>query len=59
MLNPIAQKISSHPQLASKVNALLPAGTTLNCVGGLQNQGQLQVLHVEEPRDPFSQLRRT
>ena len=28
-LNPIAQKISSHPQLASKVNALLPAATTL------------------------------
>src|SRR5579864_5239769 len=29
-LNPIAQKISSHPQLASKVHALLPAGVTLN-----------------------------
>ena len=25
-LNPIAQKISSHPQLATKVRGLLPAG---------------------------------
>jgi uncharacterized membrane protein YdfJ with MMPL/SSD domain len=59
-LNPIAQKISSHPQLASKVHALLPAGTTLNQAStGFKNQGQfLAALHVSRNLGiPFSKLR--
>src|SRR6266849_1246410 len=59
-LNPIAQKISSHPQLASKVNALLPAGTTLNQASAhFRNQGQfLAALHVSRNLGiPFSNLK--
>jgi hypothetical protein len=59
-LNPIAQKISSHPQLASKVHALLPAGTTLNQAStGFKNQGQLiAALHVSRNLGiPFSKLK--
>jgi uncharacterized membrane protein YdfJ with MMPL/SSD domain len=59
-LNPIAAKISSHPQLASKVNALLPAGTTLNqASAGFKNQGQLiAALHVSRNLGiPFSKLK--
>ena len=60
MLNPIAQKISSHPQLASKVHALLPAGTTLNRASAhFKNQGQfLAALHVSKNLGiPFSKLK--
>jgi uncharacterized membrane protein YdfJ with MMPL/SSD domain len=59
-LNPIAQKIASHPQLASKVRALLPAGTTLNQAStGFKNQGQLiAALHVSRNLGiPFSKLK--
>ena len=59
-LNPIAQKIASHPQLASKVKALLPAGTTLNqASAGFKNQGQLiAALHVSKNLGiPFSKLK--
>ena len=59
-LNPIAQKISSHPQLAAKVHALLPAGTTLNQAStGFKNQGQLiAALHVSRNLGiPFSKLK--
>ena len=60
VLNPIAQKISSHPQLASKVHELLPAGMTLNRAStGFKNQGQfLAALHVSRNLGiPFSQLK--
>jgi hypothetical protein len=41
-VNPIARKISSHPALAAKVQALLPAGMTLNQASkGFKNQGIL------------------
>jgi hypothetical protein len=59
-LNPIAQKISSHPQKAAKVQALLPAGMTLNQASkGFKNQGQfLAALHASKNLDiPFVQLR--
>jgi hypothetical protein len=59
-LNPIAQKISSHPQLASKVHTLLPASTTLNQAStGFKNQGQfLAALHVSKNVGiPFSKLK--
>jgi hypothetical protein len=59
-LNPIAQKISSHPQLALKVKGLLPAGTTLNQAStGFKNQGQLiAALHVSRNLGiPFSKLK--
>src|SRR5260221_138290 len=59
-LNPIAQKISSHPALAAKVQALLPAGMTLNQASkGFKNQGQfLAALHVSKDLHiPFAQLK--
>jgi hypothetical protein len=59
-LNPIALKISSHPALAAKVQALLPAGMTLNQASkGFKNQGQfLAALHASKNLDiPFTQLR--
>jgi hypothetical protein len=59
-LNPIAQKISSHPQKAAKVQALLPAGMTLNQASrGFKNQGQfLAALHVSRNLGiPFSKLK--
>jgi hypothetical protein len=60
VLNPIAQKIASHPQLASNVHALLPAGTTLNhATASFKNQGQfLAALHVSRNLGiPFSKLK--
>lgn len=59
-LNPIAAKITSHPQLASKVTALLPTGMTLNQASrGFKNQGQfIAALHVSHNLDiPFATLR--
>jgi hypothetical protein len=59
-LNPIAQKISSHPQLAAKVAALLPAGLTLDQASkGFKNQGQfLAALHASKDLNiPFAQLK--
>jgi flagellum-specific peptidoglycan hydrolase FlgJ len=59
-LNPIARKISSHPQLAAKVQALLPAGLTLNQASkGFKNQGQfLAALHASKDLNiPFAQLK--
>jgi hypothetical protein len=47
-LNPIALKISSHPQLVSHLKPLMPAGMTLNQASlGFKNQGQfIAALHV-------------
>lgn len=47
-LNPIAAKITSHPQLDARVTALLPPGMTLNqASAGFKNQGQfIATLHV-------------
>ncbi len=59
-LNPIARKISSHPQLASKIEAMLPAGMTLNQASrGFKNQGQfIAALHASQNLGiPFTQLR--
>jgi hypothetical protein len=59
-LNPIAQKISFRPALAAKVQALLPAGMTLNQASkGFKNQGQfLAALHVSKDLHiPFAQLK--
>jgi hypothetical protein len=59
-LNPLARKISSHPQLAAKVHALLPAGLTLNQASkGFKNQGQfLAALHASNDLNiPFAQLK--
>jgi hypothetical protein len=59
-LNPIARKISSHPQLAAKVAALLPAGLTLDQASkGFKNQGQfLAALHASKDLNiPFVQLK--
>jgi hypothetical protein len=59
-LNPIARRISSHPQLAAKVAALLPAGLTLNQASkGFTNQGQfLAALHASKDLNiPFAQLK--
>jgi hypothetical protein len=59
-LNPIARKISSHPQLAAQVAALLPAGLTLNQASkGFKNQGQfLAALHASKDLNiPFAQLK--
>jgi len=49
-LNPIAQKISSKPQLLSRVTTMLPKGMKLNdASAGFKNQGQfLAALHVSE-----------
>src|SRR5260370_12989277 len=48
--NPIAAKISSHPQLASRLTAMLPKGMTLNQAStGFKNQGQfIAALHVSQ-----------
>jgi hypothetical protein len=58
-MNPIVRKISSHPQLAARVAALLPAGQTLNQASkGFKNQGQfLAALHASKDLNiPFAQL---
>jgi len=48
--NPIAQKISSKPNLSSKVQTMLPAGMTLDqASAGFKNQGQfIAALHVSK-----------
>lgn len=61
-INPIAQKISAHPQLATRLTALLPAGMTLNqASSGFRNQGQfIAALHVSHNLNiPFAQLKAT
>ncbi len=61
-INPIAAKISSHPQLATKVTTLLPKGMTLNqASSGFRNQGQfIAALHVSRNLNiPFAQLKAT
>src|SRR5205823_1392202 len=49
-LNPIAAKISSKPQLQSRITAMLPTGMTLNQASrGFKNQGQfIAALHVSQ-----------
>ena len=59
-LNPIAAKISSHPQLSSRLTAMLPTGMTLNqASAGFKNQGQfIAALHVSKNLNiPFKDLR--
>jgi hypothetical protein len=59
-ISPLAQKIASHPQLASRLKALLPAGMTLNrAATGFKNQGQfIAALHVSRNLGiPFRQLK--
>jgi hypothetical protein len=48
--NPIAQKISSKPNLSSKVQTMLPTGMTLDqASAGFKNQGQfIAALHVSQ-----------
>jgi hypothetical protein len=59
-LNPIAAKISSHPQLDAKITAMLPKGMTLNQASkGFKNQGQfIAALHASQNLgcDCFTQL---
>ena len=60
--NPLAQKISSHPQLATRVKAMLPSGMTLNSASdGFKNQGQfIAALHVSQNlKIPFATLKST
>jgi hypothetical protein len=60
--NPIALKIASHPQLAAKVNALLPSNMTLATASkGFRNQGQfIAALHVSRNLNlPFTTLKAT
>lgn len=49
-MNPIATKIASHPQLKSKVMAMIPAGMTLDqASAGFRNQGQfIAALHAAD-----------
>jgi hypothetical protein len=59
-LNPIAQKVASNHGLKPKVNALLPAGMTLNQASlGFKNQGQfIAALHVSRNLGiPFADLK--
>jgi hypothetical protein len=59
--NPIAAKISQHPQLANRVARMLPAGMTLAAASrGFRNQGQfIAALHVSQNLHiPFADLRR-
>ena len=59
-LNPIASKISSKPQLETKITAMLPKDMTLNQASmGFKNQGQfIAALHVSQNLgcDCFKQL---
>jgi hypothetical protein len=60
--NPVALKIAAHPQLAAKVAALLPSGTTLaTASSGFRNQGQfIAALHVSKNLNlPFTTLKAT
>jgi hypothetical protein len=59
--SPIAKKIESHPQLASKVSAMLPTGMTMNqAASGFKNQGQfIAALHVSQNLGiPFADLKK-
>ena len=59
-LNPIAQKISSKPNLSSKLQAMLPKDMTLNQASlGFKNQGQfIAALHVSQNlKIPFADLK--
>jgi hypothetical protein len=62
-LNPIAQKISSKPNLLAKLQTLVPGGMTLDQLNqasqGFKNQGQfIAALHVSHNLNiPFQQLR--
>lgn len=58
-VNPVAARISSHPQLLEKVKAMLPAGMTLDqASAGFKNEGQfIAALHVSRNLNiPFAQL---
>lgn len=58
--SPIAEKIASHPQLASRLQTMLPAGMTLNQAAlGFKNQGQfIAALHVSQNLGiPFANLK--
>jgi hypothetical protein len=55
-----ADRIASHPQLASRLQTLLPPNTTLaDAAAGFKNQGQfIAALHVSKNLDiPFDQLK--
>jgi hypothetical protein len=59
--SPIATKIASKPQLASRLERLLPPGTTLaRASSGFKNQGQfIAALHVSQNLHiPFADLKR-
>jgi hypothetical protein len=59
-MNPIAAKISSHPQMNTKITALLPPHTTLNqASSGFKNQGQfIAALHASRNLGiPFTALK--
>jgi hypothetical protein len=58
-ISPVAAKIASHPQLATRVKALLPDGMTLkDAAAGFSNQGQfIAALHVSRNLNiPFGKL---
>ena len=60
-LNPIAAKISRHPQQAARIERMLPVGMTLNQASrGFRNQGQfIAALHVSQNLHiPFRDLKR-
>ena len=60
--SPIARKIESHPKLASRVQNMLPGGTTLASAStGFRNQGQfLAAVHVSQNLHiPFADLKKT
>jgi hypothetical protein len=59
--NPIASKISAHPQQAARIERLLPRGMTLaTASNGFRNQGQfIAALHVSRNLNiPFRDLKR-
>lgn len=58
--NPIATKISSHPQQAARIERMLPQGMTLaTASNGFRNQGQfIAALHVSQNLNiPFTDLK--
>src|SRR5262249_24475320 len=58
--SPIATKIQSHPQLAARVKAMLPAGMTLDqAARGFRNQGQFIAALQASQRTgiPFTDLK--
>ena len=60
ILNPIAAKISAHPQQAARIQRMLPSGTTLDTASrGFRNQGQfIAALHVSRNLNiPFADLK--